>query len=171
MRAYRYAPKTGCIECKKRTASETHKGKVLSEETKRKIGTKAIDRPGSLTGKVGSQHPRYKGSAGRDPKKPSNEDLQWKNAVCKRCNRTCVVTKERDFQRKGQPYVCHHLNAFNLYEDLRYVAENGVYVKREIHLEFHKYYGFGNNTEEQFAEFCRRFYNIDWFKQKKELNL
>ncbi len=68
---YKNAKKTGCPECKKRTASETHKGKVTSVETKRKIGAKASQRPGSLTGKAGTMHPRFKGGVARDFKNPS----------------------------------------------------------------------------------------------------
>jgi len=155
--------------CKNKVTSETHTGKVTSEETKRKIGAKASQRTGSLTGKKGSDHPRFQGGVARDLKNPSHADYAWKSAVRKRCNYTCVITKEK--QKSGQRYACHHLNSFDVYVDQRYLSENGVFLKREIHKQFHDNYGFGNNTEQQFAEFCNRFYNFDWFVRKNELNL
>lgn len=86
VRSYLNAKKSGCPGCKKRVASETHKGKVTSEETKRKIGEKASQRPGSLTGVTGEAHPRFKGGTARDLKRPSYADYAWKTSVRKRCN-------------------------------------------------------------------------------------
>lgn len=167
---YKNAKKTGCPGCKKQTTSATHKGKVTSVETKRKIGAKARQRPGSLTGKAGTNHPRFKGGVARDLHNPSNEDYAWKNAVRKRCRSTCVVTLEK--AKRGQKgFHCHHLNDFNFYVDQRYLPQNGVYLKKEIHQEFHNLYSYKNNTEEQFADFCRTYYNFDWYQRKKDLNL
>lgn len=123
--SYKSAKKTGCPMCKKKVASETHTGKVTSEETKRKIGAKASQRPGSLAGKTGSEHPRFKGGVARDLRNPSNADYAWKTAVRKRCNYTCVITKEK--MKKGQSCACHHLNSFDVYEDQCYLPENGVF--------------------------------------------
>jgi hypothetical protein len=169
VQSYKNAKKTGCTTCKKIVTSKTHAGKITSEETKRKIGEKASQRPGSLAGKKGDQHPRYKGGLARDLKNPSNADYAWKTAVRKRCHYTCVITLEK--QKKGQRYACHHLNSFDVNKDQRYLPENGVFLTRKIHSNFHKYYGFGNNTEQEFTEFCLRFYNIDWLSRKRELGL
>lgn len=167
---YKNAKKTGCPQCKRTTTSETHKGKVTSPETKRKIGAKASQRPGSLTGKKGAAHPRHKGGVARDLKNPSTEDYNWKTGVRKRCNNTCVVTLEKA-KRGSKGFHCHHLNSFNLYVDQRYLLENGVYLKKEVHERFHRLYRNGNNTEEQFADFCMQCYGFDWNQRKKELNL
>lgn len=167
---YKYGPKTGCPECKKRIASQTHKGKVTTEETKSKIGLKAKQRPGSLTGKTGNLHPRFKGGLARDLRNPSNADFAWKTGVRKRCGHRCVISLEK-VKRSGAGFACHHLNSFDLFEDQRYLLENGVYLKREIHSQFHQEYGFGNNTEAQFVEFCLKFYNINWQDRKKQLHL
>lgn len=170
--SYKNARQTGCPECKKLVSSKTHKGKVTSEETKRKIGVKASQRPGSLTNKTGALHPRYKGGLARDTRNPSNADFVWKTAVYpkrKRCRNQCVITLDK--MKAGQKFACHHLNAFDLFEDQRYLVENGVFLKREIHSKFHRKYGFGGNTEAQFAEFCMEFYNINWNDRKKVLNL
>lgn len=169
MHKYKNAPKTGCPECKKRITSQTHQGKVTSEETKRKIGAKASQRPGSLKGKTGPLHPRFKGGYARDLKNPSTADFAWKTEVRKRCGYRCVITLEK--AKPGERFACHHLNSFNLFEDQRYLPENGVYLKRDIHLEFHKAYKFKDNTEAQFAEFCLTRYNINWEDRKKQLHL
>lgn len=169
--SYLNSKKSGCPGCKKKVTSETHKGKVTSEETKRKIGEKASQRPGSLTGVTGEAHPRYKGGTARDLKSPSNADYTWKNAVRKRCNFTCVITGEKQQKGKGQRYACHHLEGFNINPDLRYEPTNGVFLKWEIHSEFHNQHGHGANTEAQFAEFYHNVYNLDWFQRKKDLGL
>lgn len=167
---YKNAKKTGCPTCKKRKTSKTHKGKVTSDETKRKIGEKASQRPGSLTGKTGVNHPAYKGGVARDLKNPSSQDYQWKNAVRKRCDFTCVVTLEKA-KRGYKGFHCHHLNGFHLFIEQRYLPQNGVYLKKEIHQEFHRLYNLNEITEEKFAEFCQLRYNFDWYERKKELNL
>jgi hypothetical protein len=168
--SYKNAKKTGCPECKKRIASETHKGKMTSEQTKQKIGEKAKQRPGSLTGKTGSLHPRSKGGLARDFKNPSTADYAWKTGVRKRCCYTCVIFLEK--QKRGQKgFVCHHLNSYDIYVEQRYLIENGVYLTRKIHKEFFDLYGYANNTESQFVEFCQLHYNFDWFERKKELQL
>lgn len=166
--SYKNANKTGCPECKKQIASKTHKDKITSLETKRKIGEKASQRPGSLTGKTGVLHPRSKKGLARDLTNPSTLDYSWKTSVRKRCKYTCVVSLEKQNQ-KG--FVCHHLNSFDVDVDQRYLVENGVYLKRNIHKQFHDVYGYGKNNEFQFAEFCQLYYNFDWFERKKELQL
>jgi hypothetical protein len=47
--SYKNAKKTGCSECKKVKTSQTHKGKILSNETRALIGKKASQRPGELS--------------------------------------------------------------------------------------------------------------------------
>jgi hypothetical protein len=175
VRSYLNAKKTGCPGCKKRVASETHKGKVTSEDTKRKIGEKVSQRPGSLTGVTGAAHPRSKGGTARDLKNPSNADYEWKNAVRKRCGYACVITQERVKKtvKNGKPqrFACHHLESFDVNPDLRYEPTNGVFLKWEIHSAFHDEYGYGRNTEAQFVKFCREVYGIDWSQRKKDLGL
>lgn len=92
LHSYKNAKKTGCPGCKDITTQETHTGKIVSTETRAKIGGKASQRVGSLTGKTGPAHPRYTGGSARDDQFGSNADYAWKNAVKKRYKRTCVLT-------------------------------------------------------------------------------
>lgn len=39
--------------------------------------------------------------------------------------------------------------------------KNGIPMMRKIHNQFHRIYGKGNNTEEQFDEFLKEYYNTD----------
>lgn len=164
------AKKTGCPECKKQVTSKTHKGKITSNETKRKIGQKASLRTGSLKGRFGEQHPRFRGGSSRDFHNPSTLDYQWRTNVRQRCNFTCVVTLQMNRGRQ-KGFACHHLNSFDTFVEERYLPENGVYLQKKIHKEFHSIYGYGNNTETQFAEFCKDYYHFDWFERKNELQL
>lgn len=168
--SYINAKKTGCPECKKVAISNVHQGKTVSPATRAKISAQAQGRPGSLTGVTGPQHPAYKGGYGRDLKNPSTKDYVWKNGVRERCNYTCVITGEKN-KNNGPGFACHHLESYNTNPSLRYDIENGVYLKKEIHQHFHKLYKSGNNTEEQFAEYCKVHHDFDWNERKRELNL
>lgn len=122
---YKYAPGTGCTECKKIIASKTHTGKIISKETRSKIGQKASQRPGSLTGKFGETHPRFKGGSARDDDFGSKADYNWKNAVRKRCKDRCVITGI--YATSNKRHQCHHLYSFDSHKNLRYEPLNGIY--------------------------------------------
>lgn len=64
---------------------------------------------------------------------------------------------------------CHHLNSWNYYMNERYKVSNGVLISSEIHTAFHKIYGYGNNTEIQFSEFCKNYYGVNWFELKQKI--
>lgn len=159
--SYRNAKKTGCPGCKKIVASKTHSGKIVSEQTRALIGQKASQRPGSLRNVTGEAHPRYKGGYSRDKDKRSNDDYVWINSVKKIYNKTCVVTGAK------QNLACHHLEGWNICPERRFDVNNGVLLRKDLHKEFHKIYGFGNNTEVQFADYCQKFHNINWYELKK----
>lgn len=71
----------------------------------------------------------------------------WKKEVFSRDKYTCQITN-----KKGQ--ICaHHLFSWRSNPDTRYDKENGIAILQSVHKEFHKRYGYGNNTKEQFEEF------------------
>lgn len=67
--------------------------------------------------------------------------------------------KERDKFRcrvcdKNQCYLhAHHLNSWNVFEEHRFLVENGITLCAKCHGSFHDIYGSGNNTYLQFREF------------------
>lgn len=161
--SYLSAKKTGCVSCKKQIASLTHRNKIVAENTRFLIGSKASQRQGSLKGVTGSDHPRYNGGYGRDFKKPSNFDYAWKTAVRKLYRNKCALTLSTTSKCHA-----HHLNSYNMFPEQRYLVENGVYLSKEVHKHFHDIYKYGNNTELQFIEFCKTYYRIDWIALKNK---
>lgn len=164
--SYINAKKSGCVSCKKKIASATHKNKTVSESTRLLIGLKASQRPGSLKGVTGSNHPRYTNGYGRDLKNPSNLDYAWKNGVRKLYHYRCVLT---GVESKNSTCHAHHLDSYNMFPEKRYLIENGVYLSKEVHKQFHNTYKYGNNTELQFIEFCKNFYDVDWITIKNKI--
>lgn len=71
-----------------------------------------------------------------------------------RDNYTCQIT---DNPSNGNISV-HHINGYNWDIDNRTNIDNGITLSDEIHKEFHKKYGKGNNTKAQFIEFVEMLY-------------
>lgn len=78
------------------------------------------------------------------------EYKEWRTICFERDNYTCQVTGKR-----GVELCVHHLYSYNKYRCLRTVMENGITVSKEIHELFHKKYGRGNNTLEQWEKFIK----------------
>lgn len=79
--------------------------------------------------------------------KRSNSDHRWSVEVRELANYEC------DCCGSTEDVCAHHLESFNDNEVLRRDVNNGVCVCRGCHLRFHRIYGFGGNTSEQYIEF------------------
>lgn len=86
------------------------------------------------------------------------ENTNWVNKVLKRDNYTCKCCG-----KKGGDLIAHHLDGYNWCVEKRYVIENGVTLCNKCHKNFHRLYGYGNNTIYQFDEFYK-------FNEKGELH-
>ena len=64
-------------------------------------------------------------------------------------NYTCQISGKKSCG----DVVVHHISGFNWDIQNRYNSDNGIVLNKEIHNEFHKLYGKGNNTKEQFKDF------------------
>lgn len=101
----------------------------------------------------GSSHPNWKDSISEEDrvnkrgivKNPKYGD--WRTAVFARDNFTCQLTG-----RTGR-LTAHHIYSWNTHPDKRFSLENGITLHEDIHRLFHKIFGNGNNTPEQFSEF------------------
>ena len=82
------------------------------------------------------------------------ESIQWKKEVFKRDFYICKCCGQ-----KGHNLNAHHLNGWNWAKDQRYDLSNGLTLCENCHNLFHKHYGKGNNTKEQYQEFFLLRYN------------
>ena len=62
---------------------------------------------------------------------------------------TCQITGKKS----NGDIVVHRINGYNWDVENRTNIENGITLNKDIHNEFHKIYGKGNNTKSQFVEF------------------
>jgi len=115
-------------------------GKVLSIETRKKISE----------AKKGDKSYPWKGGVTPANRKIRNsfEMKLWRKACFERDNWTC----QKYGVRTGGLEV-HHINNFADFPELRTSIENGVTLSKKAHQEFHKKYGFKDNSLEQLKEF------------------
>ena len=74
---------------------------------------------------------------------------EWRKAVYERDDYTCKVCGTR-----GGKLHAHHLNSFTAFPDLRYDLANGVTLCVKHHMEFHRQFGMGGTTAEQFQQYA-----------------
>ena len=74
----------------------------------------------------------------------------WSKMVKERDNYTCQICGDN----KGGKLNSHHINAWNAFPEQRFDLDNGVTLCVDCHKEFHKMYGRGGNTREQFDEYA-----------------
>ena len=86
---------------------------------------------------------------------------KWRIDVFEKDNYKCALTGEKN------DIVAHHLNGYDDFPEQRTEINNGITLCKRIHICFHKKYGFGNNTKEQFNEFKNKYLNGEFNKQPK----
>ena len=74
--------------------------------------------------------------------------VRWSSEVKRRDFYTCILCG-----RKGVALNSHHLNGWAGFPTERYDVSNGVTLCTFHHEDFHKHFGKGNNTAEQFEEY------------------
>ena len=135
-------------------------GKHRSEETKEKL---RIANKGKWSGEnnpmygkgykiKGENNPRYNPNLTQEERElRRNIDgyVEWRNEVFKRDNWTCQCCGA-----KGD-INAHHINSYNWDKEHRVDIDNGVTLCEDCHREFHKLYGYGYNTKEQYEEFIK----------------
>jgi hypothetical protein len=72
----------------------------------------------------------------------------WRNMVFIRDSYKCQICGVNNNNLKA-----HHLDGFSVAPNRRFDVANGVTLCNDHHIQFHKEYGFGGNTKEQFDEF------------------
>lgn len=145
-------------KCSKEAIEKTrlfHLGRKRSKVTKENLRLSHLGKPGYWTGKkrlsmTGSKNYNWKGGIYPivDKIRHSPEIKLWRKKVFKRDNYTCQKTNI-----KGGELCSHHIKNFSEYPELRFETSNGITLSQKMHKEFHKIYGWKNNTKEQLIEF------------------
>lgn len=81
-------------------------------------------------------------------------DKKWSFEIKRKYNGTCVICNSSKSDKIK--IVAHHLDGWNASLNGRLDTENGVCLCEECHKEFHRLYGYGNNTKQQFLDFIKQ---------------
>lgn len=76
------------------------------------------------------------------------EFKSWVKAVYKRDNYTCQCCGQKHGKLNS-----HHLDGYNWCIEKRTDVNNGITLCESCHVDFHKNFGYGDNTKEQFEEY------------------
>lgn len=113
--------------------------------------------------KHGKEHYRYNEDLTDEERfsdrKSKKEYRDWRLAVYKAYNFSCDICRNKSL--KNNKIVAHHLESYDTNIDLRYDVTNGVALCECCHIDFHKKYGFGKNTAEQYREYKNNQDNIE----------
>lgn len=74
---------------------------------------------------------------------------KWRKGVYEKDNYTCQICGDN----QGGNLVAHHIESYDINKKLRTKTSNGITLCKKCHLEFHKKYGYGNNTKKEWEEF------------------
>ena len=137
--------------------------KIIREDAlKSKGGTKSCGCLAIINLRRGINHYNYNPNMSDEERKLSKarhhslEMKKWRKDVLQRDSYTCQISGV-----KGQ-IVSHHLNSWNKFPEQRFDIDNGITILTILHRLFHKLYGNGNNTKEQFLEFKERYNNKEF---------
>lgn len=78
---------------------------------------------------------------------------KWRKRVFDRDKYTCQLCNSRNGNGKQVILNAHHLDGWNWCKEKRFDTDNGITLCEDCHNNFHKKYGGGDNTKEQFEEF------------------
>lgn len=92
----------------------------------------------------------------RKKERKLSENSNWTRDVLSFQNYTCQCCG-----KYGGNLVAHHIDGYNWCIEKRTDINNGATLCEKCHKEFHKKYGYGNNTKKQFEEFINAHDNTE----------
>ena len=130
-------------------------GNFIISKNCRKCGTKKMLETRKELGytwiKSGEEHASWNHNLTKEERENKRDFLEykdWRNSVYQRDNYTCQCCGDM-----GNKLNVHHLDGYNWCEEKRIDINNGVTLCEDCHGDFHKIYGYGDNTIEQFIKF------------------
>jgi len=136
--------RTGCPCCGRSQVSKKLTNRQFSLETLEKMKIAANQRSNR-----GGKPRRWR---------ETNSYRNWRDSVFQEYHFQCPITGIK--KEKTGDLVVHHLYCAKKNPELVYVIENGIVLEKNFHTHFHKIYGYGENTLEQFQEFLRSLLNF-----------
>lgn len=111
----------------------------------------------SRGGFKGKNHPQWRFDISDDERKdrqekrslPDFKKRAWVKKIYRRDKFTCQKCKKSESGK----LTAHHIYAWNSHPKLRYIKRNGITLCLTCHINFHKKYGYGDNTKKQFTEY------------------
>lgn len=102
---------------------------------------------------TGDKHPNWNPDLTEEERLRHREPEQskWSLEIKRKYGFTCVVC---GLSRANQ-MVSHHLDGYSKNKELRTDLDNGVCLCEDCHKQFHKEYGYKNNTRQQFYEWAK----------------
>lgn len=131
-----------CTKCKDQSGEKNHMyGKKLCDTHPLVLRNKAISDDPTL-------HPLYKDGSSIDAREGNKFQL-WAKSIKELYDNKCdCCGYDREVALKA-----HHLYAYEKYANKGLELDNGVALCGNCHEEFHKFYGYGDNTKEQYIIF------------------
>lgn len=131
--------RTGCLFCGRHSASDKLQGRGFTEETLNKMKDSAQLRPNR-----GGKPRRWR---------ETHAYRKWKAEVLEIWGNECAITGIK--KTEGQ-LIAHHLMGVSFRDDLTLDKDNGILIHEDLHLAFHKMYGYRKNTLAQFIDFIQK---------------
>lgn len=105
----------------------------------------------------GKNHPNWNLNLTDKQRRSRHSDVtdNWKNQIKASAKRTCFACKKVDLI--GRNCIAHHVESYRANPDLINEFSNGACLCLECHINFHKQYGYGNNTRLQFEKFLEEY--------------
>ncbi|MDM0587667.1 HNH endonuclease [Clostridium perfringens] len=132
------------LYCSKKCKSE-HQKEILKGESNPNYGNGC-----RIKGKLNPNYNFTKTYEERVKGRLYTDYYNWRNLIFEKYNYTCQCCN-----KQGGTLAAHHLDGYNKFKEKRTDINNGTLLCSNCHKEFHKIYGYGNNTLEQFKEFYK----------------